>query len=300
MINITSLDLDKLEKVARGGFGVVYRDGPKAIKIYHNMVRTGYASEVPNPALYFNKLKLIRLLNKDRLIENTDLIQDIVYSGDRFIGVVYPFYDGITLDRCKKLPLKTRIDMSRQIVSNAKELTDNSIYPLDYKLNNMIYTGNKVKFLDLDDYFTKVKTWKSGRLLKKSTRILDETLRCLLGEYDCYGYIENDVRCLLEKDYSINNNYDDINKYLDEKEKPVKFILVDSNTDIDKIDGGNDYLLLFINDYFRNKDLLSMILDNDLSIYGVVRSNRLSDYLNNFVVEECIDKTKDKVLTKIK
>ena len=300
MINITSLNLDKLEKVARGGFGVIYKDGPHAIKIYHDNIRTGYGSEAPNPSLYFNKLKLNRLLKRNELVENTDLIQDVVCNGDKYIGVVYPYYEGITLDRCKNYPLKTRINMSRQIVENAKELTDNNIYPLDYKLNNMIYVDDKVKIIDLDDFFTKVKLFKSDRLLRKSNIILDETIKCLLGEYDCYGYIDNATRCLLDKDYIIlNDNYAGINRYLDKKEKPVKFMLVDSNTDMDKIDV-DDYLLLFINDSFKNKDLLSLIINKDLSLYGVVRSNRLESYLNNYNVEECIDETKDKVLKKIK
>lgn len=298
MINITSINFDKLEKVARGGFGVVYRDGDHAIKIYHDTVRTGYATDMPNPSLYFNKVKLKRLLQRNKLIENTDLIQDIVCDGDKYVGVVYPYYEGITLDRCKTYPLQTRLDMSRQIVENAKELTDNNIYPLDYKLNNMIYVDDKVKIIDLDDFFTKVKLLKSNKLLKKSSRILDETIKCLLGEYDYYGYVGHDVMCLLNKEHSLNYNYDDISGYLDNKEKSVRFLLVDSNTDIDKIDRG-DYLILFINDSLKNKDLLTLIINNDLSLYGVVRSNQLENFLNNYNVEDCIDKTKDKVLSMI-
>ena len=301
MINFTSLDLDKLEKISHGGFGVIYRDGPKAIKIYSTTVKIGYGSVAANPSLYCNKTKLDRLLKKEKLIKNTDLIQDIVFIDDKYVGVVYPYYDGITLDKCKNYPFESRIDMSRQIVENAKELTDHKIYPLDYKLNNMMYIDDKVKLLDLDDYYTKVKLLKSSRLLRKSNKILDETLKTLLGEYDYYSYIDSNVKELLKRQrYKLNDTYDGINKYLDEREKPVNFLLVDLNTDIKTLLREDDYLLLFINDNMRSRELADFIIKYDLSLFDVVKSNRLDSYLNNYNVDECIDKTSYKVLKKIK
>jgi len=301
LINFMSLNLDKLEKISHGGFGVIYRDGPKAIKIYHSTVKTGYGSVAANPSLYFNKTKLTRLLKKEGLIKNTDLIQDVVCIDDKFVGVVYPYYEGITLDKCKDYPLDSRINMSRQIVENAKELTDHKIYPLDYKLNNMMFIDDKVKLLDLDDFYTKVRLVKSPRLLRKSNKILDETLKTLLGEYDYFSYIDSNVRELLMRNYfTLNDNYDDINKYLDDREKPVKFLLVDSDTDINTLLRNDDYLLLFINDDMKSRELFAFINRYNLSLYDVIKSNRLDRYLNNHNVDECIDKTGSKVLRMIK
>ena len=301
MINLTSLDLDNLERIASGGFGVVYKDGSKAIKIYRPRLKTGYWSFVSNPALRFNKTKLNRLLKKDKLIDNTDLIQDIVCNGNKYVGVVYPYYNGITLNKCMNYPLDCRIDMSRQMIVKAKELTDNNIYPLDYKLDNMIYIDDEVKLLDLDDVYTKVKIFKSDRLLRKSNILLDETIKTLLGEYHYYSYVDLDLReVLLKKRRKTNDNYDDISKYLDEKEKPLKFALVDLDTDLDEVKGNNDYLYLFITDNVINRNIIDFVKNNNFGIYDVVQSNKLNDYLSNNFVEECVDKTGGKVLKKIK
>ena len=113
MINLDNINLDKLEQIARGGFGVVYKDGPKAIKIYHRSVKTRDGSLSVNPSLLLNKRKLSRLLKRNEKIKNTDLIEDIVCLNNKYVGVVYPYYDGITLNECMDYPIESRIDMSR-------------------------------------------------------------------------------------------------------------------------------------------------------------------------------------------
>lgn len=233
-------------------------------------------------------------------IKNTDLIEDIVCLNNKYVGVVYPYYDGVTLNQCMDYPIKSKIDMSRQIIENAKELTDNKIYPLDYKLNNMIYIDDKVKIIDLDDYYTKVKLFKSDRLLRKSNIILDETIKTFMGEYEYYSYIDLDLqKLLLKKKTKLNDNFEDISSYLDEKEKLINFLLVDLDTDISKIENLDDYLLLFVSDFVKNEDIISYIINNNINVYDVVRSNKLLKYLNNHSIDECVDKTGVKILKKI-
>lgn len=180
-------------------------------------------------------------------------------------------------------------------------MTDNKIYPLDYKLNNMIYVDDKVKIIDLDDYYTKVKLFKSDRLLRRSNIILDETIKTFMGEYEYYSYIDSDLQKLLLKQKSkLNDNFEDISSYLDEKEKPINFLLVDLDTDISKIQNIEDYLLLFVSDFVKNEDIISYIINNNINVYDVVRSNKLLKYLNNHSIDECVDKTGVKIIKKIK
>ena len=64
-------------------------------------------------------------------------------------------------------------DFIRNPLEATNKLTDQKIYPLDYKLNNVIYTSQgQVKIIDLDDQLTKVTLIKNPYYFYKSTRRL--------------------------------------------------------------------------------------------------------------------------------
>lgn len=290
MINIRDINIDKLEKIGSGTYGVVYRDGCRAIKIYNDDIKVYYGCGLKNPSLRFNKEKLSRLKRRNNKIEKTDLIKDIVYDGNKYVGVVYPYYEGTTLDKCLYYPLQLKIDISREIVNRAKELVKNKIYPLDYKLNNIIYTNEKIQLLDLDDCCTKVRLIGSNRLLKKSNLILDETIKTFLGEYDYYRCIGSETReLILNKYFELNDDFDSIENYLNEREKPTKFLLVNYDTELDVLKS-NEYKKLYIYDQLNENELRELIDKNELLIYDVIKSSELDKYLNTYNVDECIDK----------
>ena len=156
MVNITSEELNSLEKIGSGAFGTVYFKDYKAYKIYHEMIKTDNYIIEKNPSLKFREIKVKRLLQRSKKLKHTDLIEDIIYIDGSFGGIVMPYYDGETLLNTKNKPLKEKIDISKELVRNAKELTKNRIYSLDCSLKNIMLVNNEVKIIDLDDYNTEV------------------------------------------------------------------------------------------------------------------------------------------------
>ena len=62
----------------------------------------------------------------------------------------------INYDFLKDSSYKLKADLSRQFVRNSKELIRHNIYPLDYKLNNLMCENGELRIIDLDDFHTKV------------------------------------------------------------------------------------------------------------------------------------------------
>ncbi len=145
-------ELTDLEDIDLGTYGAVYKKGDSAIKLYHDTICC-----YRNPCLKFSKKKFWLLRRRNQLIKYTHLIDDVVFVKDQFVGVTYPFIEGNILDDFIDKNFSIKKDICSQLIRNAKELTDYHIYPLDYKLNNILYDqdGN-VQIIDLDDIWTKV------------------------------------------------------------------------------------------------------------------------------------------------
>ena len=186
MINLSKKDIEKFELIGQGGFGQIYRKDDKVYKIYREKIKTMMGSVVKNPSLKYNSIKLNRLINLNNKLKKNNLIENLIFINGKFQGVVMPYYEGILLSRTMEKPLEEKIEIAYQIVEKAKELTQNFIYPLDYKLNNIILENNEVKILDLDDYYTKVDLFVNPIHKRKCIRGLDETIKTYFHEFKTF------------------------------------------------------------------------------------------------------------------
>ena len=309
MVNISNTDLNKFEYINAGKFGAVYKvDEDTAYKIYHEKLYDYFGNPYTNPCLTNYKIRLNRLLNRRGKVLYTDLFSDFVYIDGKFGGVKIPFYDSSTLYSLNNLSFEIKYDISKRLVNNSKELTNNRIYPTDYKLNNILYTSsNEVKIIDLDDVKTKV-TLFPNLLFKSSTiRDLNDTIKSFFNEYDYRPYGFEIRKRLKNKRIEFNNEYDDIDKYLDYKNIDRDFILIDINSDLNitkDLLKNNDLKVIFLYDnscmdenFFRKTIAFYELYG--IELFDFLNINNFDKYFSNIksnnifnVVEKQLIKTK--------
>lgn len=149
-MNIKKEDLEKYNYVGQGYFGRTKTDGLIVLKIYHDIL---YEIGEKNSALK-RRNKFFKLIEKRRHnIKYTDLLKERLYINNIFSGVVYDFISGETLIKVIKYKsLEERKNIAYQLIRNEKELTDNKIYNLDLKLNNVLLDEEqRVHIIDTDD-----------------------------------------------------------------------------------------------------------------------------------------------------
>ena len=301
MVSITRKDLLKLERVGVGNFGTIYKNGDKVYKIYHEKVRTEYDTFRPNPSLKLDKAKINKYLKLDKKLLYTDLIKDIIYIDGKFSGVVLPYYNGETLCKTLELPVEEKIETAHQLVRNSKELTDNKIYPLDYKLNNIMLVDGNPKFIDLDDAFTFFQTFSFPTKTKEVVKNLDKTIKTYFNDTNYYPFNKKIIK-LLAHNPTPNTNYEELSKYIESKSKRHNYIFIDSNIDT------TVNMRLLKNPNFRtiyvysgsNNELternIQEILEKRIDLYDVVSSNMMRKYIRSINYDECISLSKDKNL----
>ncbi len=296
MIRITRIDLDNLDVINSGNFGVVYRDNNLAYKIYKDECKTSYGYHYPNPMKKKRIRRINRMMELDSRLKYTDLCRDIVYVNGDFGGICIPCYDGETLNNLMNSDFKLKMDISRQLVRNAKELTNNCIYPMDYKLNNIMLVDGDVKILDLDDVFTRYTRIPIPLLKRKSIRELDDTIKCFFGEHDRYrAYYGKDVE---RPRYNIKSSYEGIEDYLKEKSKSRKLIIINYSLLNDEVIrylcglDGYDVIVTYngtkYDDFVANK-YIDDFNKFDRNIFDVVGTKELEEYLSNFNLEEVLE-----------
>lgn len=207
MKHFTKDEFEQLTYVKSGTFGSVFHDGKIAFKKYHHEIKAiGYVL-IKNPCLKQNRHKFKRMWKRQSKIEYTDLICDTFSIDNDYSGVCYPYYQGQLLEEIRKeSSFKEKEYIALQLIRNAKELTDQKIYPLDYKLNNVIYTSQgQVKIIDLDDQLTKVTLIKNPYYFYKSTRRLKSTLFHFF-EYHHY-YLNDELLQYLECYHTLTEIY---------------------------------------------------------------------------------------------
>lgn len=306
MIKIKKSELEQLEKISTGGNGAIYRVGNYIYKIYKPYTKTSYKEEIPNPSLKYRPLKLHRLMSIDKKIKYTDLVQEIIFVDGKFGGVVLPFYNGQILSETMNLPIEEKIKISREVVRNSSELTYHHIYPMDYKLNNIMLSDGHPKIIDLDDWTTKVKF----RLhpLRKALCIegLDETIKTYLSEYrgiPLSGEVKEKIRKIPNQP---NYSYNGILEYLDEKSQIHNYIFIFESSDIKSnlrlLHDDKYRIILSFKDFYFDDSHIKKYLEKlnyyGIDIYDITTLNRIDDYINNSVYKEYIKITDKEVKIK--
>ncbi len=308
MISISKEDLQSMECLGSGLFGTVYRkDANTAFKIYHTQLYDPYGKMVENPALRFCQARLDRLKHRGRNLQYTDVWQDKIYMDHKFAGLSFPCYDGDLLFQLMHQPYDVKMRLAKEYVRNSKELTSHGIYPMDYKLNNVMTNAGEVKILDLDDFHTKVPIVPTPFHKSACVFGLHETLLSFFEEYDYASYgiaVRNE---LMRKRTYAEGNYRAIEQYLSSKEEPIKFLFIDSESDIKTLQNiltEEDYQVIytFPRMILRDDDFL-LLIDHystfDISLYDILFLCYRDLYLNNFHMTEGYE-LHEKQLIKIK
>ena len=301
MINISKEELDDLEIIDSGNFGIIYKKGNKIYKIYKDEIKTDNYSMIKNPLLN-NKVLTLNKLNKligiRHLIKNTDLIENIIYVDNKLSGVVMPYYDGKTLCDLGNEAFTKRIEYSYKLLNNTKELTNYYIYPTDIRLKNVMVVKDEVKIIDLDDNFTKVKYLKDLILERKTYSMLDNTIKYYLKEYD-YRHYERDVFDLINYEANkCNKSYDDIKTYLDYKKIKSNLLFIDEkyNTHLHNVYYFKVILTYkkFNSDYLKH--CINVLKDKGVIISDIISEDNIHNYIENTSNNSCLYVKENKVL----
>ena len=286
MLSINNEDLKKMDKLGSGTFGVVYRyDDSLALKVYNPQVKTMFGSLKDNPQLKRRK-RALKIKRIDKKIEYSDLVKDLLYIDGVYSGIVIPYYNGTTLNHMMNAPLELKIDVSNQLVRNFKELTDHNIYPMDIKLNNIMYVDGEVKLIDLDDFYTKYFLFNIRAYERDCILGLDETIKTYFGEYRNVDYINwlgyYVTRIRPEDEY----DYHGINKYIDEKNIDYKYLFIDIDSDIEVIKSiisSSDYRVILLYDFNNDQyaDFFKKLEKNRIYVYDMIRRCDFDLYFTN-------------------
>ncbi len=303
MVNISKSELEALERVDYGCFGTIYRKDDKVYKVYHEKVKNDFKEPVDNPLLDFPFLtihKLNRLIRLNSSIKYTDLTEDILYVDNKFAGMVMPYYEGELFANLKDLPLEERIRLLRELLRNAKELTESGIYLFDQRLKNVMLVNGEVKIIDTDDYYVKAPFIKNPYYFFKSIYSLDSTCKSFLGEFVRSTHREVITSKVSRKFYRNTYSYKALEEYLDFKSIPYRILFIDDEFDIDsdKLISGSRVLLVY--DKLDIPHILETINKLDqrcITVYDVVSREDMRAYMNNIAHDECLFVEHNRVLT---
>ena len=297
MIHIKRQDLDNLRRIGRGGFGIVYqKDEDTAYKIYTPTVLNFNDMEVSNPALLRSKRKYNYIISIGKKLNYTDLVQDCIYIDGKFGGISIPYYDGPTLRHLKNANFSIKRNIAHQIIRNAKELENHHIYPTDYKLANMIYVGDEVKFIDLDDTRTLYQRRTNKPHKINCVRKIDQTLDDFFHETGYRPYSLT-VASKLDKNQPVVTikSYEDILTKFKEKERPHKILLINADSDLDVISSflrDNLYDVFFVydkkvldDDYFMN--VINRLHSYNIPIHKLICRTDTNQIFSDYNTEEC-------------
>lgn len=296
MIDITYLDKENLKFLGSGLFGTVYKiNDDVAYKIYHKTIKQDYGYREKNPALKKNKSLLKVVTEKNKIIKNTDLYSDFLYSNGIISGVKLKYYDGDTLDHIKNIKLKDKIILGKKILKYTKELTDNNIYPTDIKLNNIMLVDKDIKIIDLDDPLTKINPFLKSLNKDKTIEKLDYLLKKFYQDHNLYQYY-NDITCNLE----VNNpfyyckDYHELSKYIKSKEEKTNLVFININDELTEknykfIRNSNSKVILLCNEFYgltKIKNQINKLKEHNIKVFNIINTDDYNEYLNNFNINE--------------
>lgn len=300
-------DLKELEYIGSGTFGKVYKDDDKKLKIFHDEIKIDGGWFCKNPALKHNKIKNWLLIRRNKKILHTDLITDTIHINGMFKGTITKFQSGITLVKAhNELDFNQKLNAAHELITNVSELIQNNIYPLDLKLNNIVYDedeeiGNKVRLIDLDDSLTRVTLLPSYRLQKKCLHGLKSTVINFFTNqtYECLttNITERLGAYKLRRKYKDMKSFESIYDFLNQLEHQKKFLFIKDDNNMDELinkllhspylDGFDIVLLLSKVSTKYINELLDKFESNGLCIFDVFENTDddiypfISDYNSN-------------------
>lgn len=296
MIKLTNKDIDNLEYIGKGGNGEIYRRGDMIYKIYRKSSKNFLKDKIPNPSLIYRPLRLNRLINANKIIKHSDLIEDIIMINGKFSGVTMPYYDGINMNDTKEKPLKEKIKISQELVRNSKELDKHFIYPFDYKLNNVILVENHPKYIDLDDTTTKVSFTPSPISRTFSINELDQMIKTYLKENRNF-YIPNKTKELLKRNIENDNfTFRGINKYLERKKISHNYVIIYESSNIDsniRLLTSHKYRVILCLEQITHNILpinkkIEQLKYYGIDIYDIMSKEHEKEYKNNISFNKCL------------
>lgn len=290
---MNAFEMNNLEYIGSGSYGKIYKSGDQAFKLYYNSLDKDYHK----CTFYTNKLKLYKLKSRTNDLDNCYHINDFVYSDDKIIGTNYDFVNGKTLDKIlNNFNRKERIEISKKLVQASKMLTDKKIYPLDYKLNNIMYDINgNIVLIDLDDPLTKLSLIKNPILLEHCLQKLSLTIITFIEKKkNLYHNLEKYIPSIELKNQSFIT-YQKIENYLKELNDIKSSILINDN-DINLtnmlyiknlVDLTNAKIIIEKRDSIRLSFIYEIFKQLDLNIYDFKEFGNNDEYIK----EESLENT---------
>jgi hypothetical protein len=292
MITLTQTNINALEHITHGKFGHIYQDGTYAYKIYIPKIHTEYGT-VNNPCLSSSKRKVHRIISRAKQVRYTDLNYEEIYLDRRFGGVRYKYLEGTTLSRIYiGLPYLIKRDISLKLIRNNAELLSNNIYPLDYKLNNIICSEDyEPHIIDLDDVLTKVTLLPSRRYHNEAMFGLKQTIMTFFNDANI-NLLSTRQREMLDSYQTYNPLYQkyktpssDISEYLVSKEEEREYLFIPIEEALAHIfmikkfqDEKGTKLVLLINKYDytqeeKQYEILKELKNMGIRIYDILTLN---------------------------
>ena len=285
MVDICKEDLDQFETVGSGRFGVVYKkDDNIAYKIYYPSFYDDFGQVISNPTLKLSPSRYKRLIARSKKLLYSGGVLDTIYLHGNFGGVVIPYYDGKRLSQMMQEDFSIKVDISNQLVRNAKELSSNCIYPTDYKLNNILYADGNVRIIDLDDKRTHVTRVPNPILNTICINGLGETIETFFHEYHHLALPKSISKQIARKANGYYLSYQSIEGYIYDKSIKRDFIMLDSQSDLNSLpDSIHDQsrLVFAIDERLSEEEyqvILNCLRNHNLSLYDFVLRDNLDNY----------------------
>ena len=286
MVHTTSSEIEQLEYIGSGLFGkVLKKDRDTAYKVYFSTVKDEFGQYCDNPTLKLSKRRFNRLVQRSKELKYTSGILDTLSVDGEFSGVVMPYHYGTNLIHVLEAPLSVKIDLSKQLVRNAKELTHHHIYPCDYKLNNILLEDGNIQIIDLDDIHTHVCCGPNPFYKAYSLQSLNETIQTLLFEFGRIHVPKSVSKELEREGREMRFSYNSLEAYIQGKEEKKDVLYIDSHTDIDALKEllkKHPYKLVYvIPEDLEENQYMNIILElkkHHISLYDITYDKRVKDY----------------------
>ena len=298
MVDLAKENIQDLELIGQGTFGKVYKIDDKIYKLYHKQVKTRLKGIAKNPSLKYKYARLNRMINLNRKLKYNDLIEDLIFEDGKFKGIVRPYYEGVLLSQTMDFPLEDKIEIAYKILRNSKELTKHFVYPLDYKLNNMILTSDDVRFLDLDDPLTKVDVFLNPIHKNSCIKGLDETIKTYFNEYKTLVIPKEIAEKLKRKRELLSSDYDGIEIYINRKKIKNNYIVINDIADINaniELLRNSDYRKVYVYKNENLEELVNFILNLGIDLYDLVSVYDIENYMNSFLYDICLELKDEKI-----